>query len=96
MPARPPSFVLAWLLAVYAAVYAAVPAAARPGAGSAATLQVAVRIVADCGSPGAEALPTCRPARQRGDALHPVPAQVAALSPAIADTGRTAPVTVTY
>lgn len=92
MPARPPSFVLAWLLAVCAAV----PAAARPGAGSAATLQVAVRIVADCGSPGAEALPTCRPARQRSDALHPVPAQAAALSPAIADTGRTAPVTVTY
>lgn len=92
MPARPPSFVLAWLLAVCAAV----PAAARPGAGSAATLQVAVRIVADCDSPGAEALPTCRPVRQRGDALHPVPAQVAALSPAIADTGRTAPVTVTY
>ncbi|WP_421680489.1 hypothetical protein [Stenotrophomonas bentonitica] len=92
MPARPPSFVLAWLLAVCAAV----PAAARPGAGSAATLQVGVRIMADCRSPGAEALPTCRPARQRGDALHPVPAQVAALSPAIADTGRTAPVTVTY
>jgi len=92
MPARPPSFVLAWLLAVCAAV----PAAARPGAGSAATLQVAGRLVAACGRPGAEALPTCRPARQRGDALHPVPAQVAALSPAIADTGRTAPVTVTY
>ena len=92
MPARPPSFVLAWLLAVCAAV----PTAARPGAGSAAALQVAVRIVADCRSPGAEALPTCRPARQRGDALHPVPAQVAALSPAIADTGRTTPVTVTY
>jgi hypothetical protein len=54
-----------------------------------------VRIIADCHGAGARDT-ACRPARQRSDDTRPVPAQVAALSPAVDGTDRPVPVTVTY
>jgi hypothetical protein len=62
--------------------------------GTATTLRIGVRIIADCHGAGARDI-SCRPARQRSDDTRPVPAQVAALSPAEA-TDRPVPVTVTY
>ena len=91
MSPRPPSLVLACLLAACATA----PAGARPGVGTATPLRIGVRIIADCHAAGARDI-TCRPALQRSDDLHPVPAQVAALSPAVDATDRPAPVTVTY
>lgn len=92
MPAHPPSLVLASLLAC-----AAVPAVARPGTGGGA-LHIGVRIIADCHAAGAHDTACRRPARQRSDGAQPVPAQVAALSPAIESTTRvhSPSLTVTY
>ena len=91
MSPRPPSLVLACLLAACATA----TAGARPGVGTATALRIGVRIIADCHAAGARDI-TCRPALQRSDDLHPVPAQVAALSPAVDATDRPVPVTVTY
>ncbi|MDX3935082.1 hypothetical protein [Stenotrophomonas sp.] len=91
MPPRPPSLVLACLLAACATA----PAGARPGTGTATPLRIGVRIIADCHGAGARDT-ACRPARQRSDDTRPVPAQVAALSPAVDGTDRPVPVTVTY
>ncbi|WP_184997045.1 hypothetical protein [Stenotrophomonas rhizophila] len=92
MPARPPSLVLACLLAACATA----PAAARPGTGVGA-LRIGVRIMADCHGAGARNA-ACQPARQRSDGDHPVPAHVAALSPPIdgATGAASATITVTY
>ena len=97
MSPRPPSLVLACLLAACATATATATATAgaRPGVGTATPLRIGVRIIADCHAAGARDI-TCRPALQRSDDLHPVPAQVAALSPAVDATDRPAPVTVTY
>lgn len=94
MPARPPTLVLACLLA--ACTTAA--AAERPGGSSGATLRIGVRIIADCHDAGARDVAACGSARQRSDGEHPVPAQVAALSPPVDASEGThpAPITVTY
>jgi hypothetical protein len=91
MPPRPPSLLLACLLAACATA----PAGARPGVGTATTLRIGVRIIADCHAAGARDI-SCRPARQRSDDTRPVPAQVAALSPALETSDRPVPVTVIY
>jgi hypothetical protein len=61
-------------------------------------LRIGVRIIADCHSAGARDVAACGSARQRSGAGHPVPEQVAALSPPVerADRAHSAMITVTY